>query len=295
MKTFLTSFLIFVFSFCQAQLKLDKKDLKNLIAMGEIYSLNPNARGEEFAKSMDSLRTPKLNNIVDTSIEIGKAEKTILDSKFLSRPSNDELIMWYVIREIHYNRVSKTKKPRDVKDVAADVLSRKIDERWLLDNYYYRIRGAIATLFNESDLSAVNINIETLGFKNKTEKAIFFFNIVDGLIGSRFKVLMTLKKNDKIVEFIKKLPKFNNKDYYYYQDFDFEDFDFIGYEITESYKKRDINNLYDTLIGHFIASSYIDGKKSGEVVYYNSILYQPKYFEFSVAKKDLETIYERSK
>lgn len=56
----------------------------------------------------------------------------------------------------------------------------------------------------------------------------------------------------------KQNPNPSDKDAaFYYQDFDFEDFDFIGYEITESYKKRDINNLYDTLLGHFIASSLI--------------------------------------
>ena len=198
----------------QAQLKLGDKDFKNLIAISEVYSKNPNGRGEAFAKSIDSLRTPKLNHIADVLIEVGKGDIKMLEPNILSRPNNEELIMWYVIREIHYNRVSKTKTSRDSSIVAREVLSQKIDERWLLDNYYYRIHGGIATLFNDADLSKYDINIETLGFKNQSEKSIFYLGFIDALIGGRFKVLKSLKKNDKIIEFSNKLPTINGKQYY---------------------------------------------------------------------------------
>jgi hypothetical protein len=295
MKTVVTTFLILVFSFCQAQLKLSNEDLNNLIAIGEIYSANPNAKGEKFSKSMDSLRTAKLSNITNTLIEVGKGEKSILDSKFLSRPSDDELVMWYVIREIHYNRVSKTKTPIDVKLVANDILSKKIDGRWLLDNYYYRIHGGIAAAFNENDLSGINIDIEKLGLRDQTEKSIFFLSMMDALVGGRFKVLKMLKKNDKIAEFSHKLPKFNGKEYYYYKNFEFTDFDYRGYETSESYKKRNIGNLYSILMAHFVAVSEAEGKKEGQEIYYNSIMFEPKYFEFTEAKSDLEIVYKKSK
>lgn len=278
----------------QAQLKLGDKDFKNLIAISEVYSKNPNGRGEAFAKSIDSLRTPKLNHIADVLIEVGKGDIKMLEPNILSRPNNEELIMWYVIREIHYNRVSKTKTSRDSSIVAREVLSQKIDERWLLDNYYYRIHGGIATLFNDADLSKYDINIETLGFKNQTEKSIFYLGFIDALIGGRFKVLKSLKKNDKIIEFSNKLPTINGKQYYSYIDFDFDDFDWIGYETTESYKQIHINSLYEVLIPQFIAIGEID-KKRGQEMYFNSILHEPKYFKYSKAKEDLEFVYEKSK
>ncbi len=156
-----------------SQVKLDEKDLKNLIELSELYSKNPNVTGKKFIKSVDALRTEKLSHICDVLIEVGKGEKTILANKYLSRPSNEELSLWYVIREINYNKISKTKPKRPNIEVANEILSQKIDERWLLDNYYYRIHGGIATLFNESDLSKINIDIEKLGFKNQTEKSIF--------------------------------------------------------------------------------------------------------------------------
>jgi hypothetical protein len=278
----------------QAQFKLGQQDFKNLVAISEVYSKNPNARGEAFVKTIDSLRTPKLNHMADVLIEVGKGDLKMLAPKILSRPTNDELIMWYVIREIHYNRVSKTKTPRDPNIVAKEVLTKNIDERWLLDNYYYRIHGGIATLFNDVDLSKYDIDIETLGFKNQTEKAIFYLGFIDALIGGRFKVLRSLNKNDKIIEFSNKLPTINGKQYYSYTDFDFDDFDWIGYETTESYKQFHINSLYEVLIPQFIAIGAID-KKQGKDMYLNSILHEPKYFIYSKAKEDLEFVYEKSK
>ena len=162
MKKITTLFLSLISIISFSQVKLVEKDLKNLIRISELYSKNPNATGNEFAKSLDSLRTKKLNNICDVLIEVGKAEKTILTDKYLSKPNSEELLLWYVIREIHYNQVSETKSKRPNIDVANEVLSQKIDERWLLDNYYYRIHGGIAKLFNESDLSKINIDIEKL-------------------------------------------------------------------------------------------------------------------------------------
>jgi hypothetical protein len=163
MKKLITHFLSLISIISFSQVKLVEKDLKNLIGLSELYSKNPNATGKGFAKSVDSLRTKKLNNICDVLIEVGKAEKTILSDKYLSKPNNEELILWYVIREIHYNQVSETKPKRPNIEVANEVLSQKIDERWLLDNYYYRIHGGIGKLFNESDLSKIDIDIKRLG------------------------------------------------------------------------------------------------------------------------------------
>jgi len=166
MKIFLTSLLLFSTFFSNAQLKLPNKDLTNLIAISELYSKNTNANGDNFIHAIDSLRTPTLNNIADALIEVGKGEKTIFTARFLSRPSETDMTMWYVIREIHYNMTSKSSTHRPNVDVANEVLSKKIDERWLLDNYYYRIHGGIGYLFNTADLSKIDINIETLGLQN---------------------------------------------------------------------------------------------------------------------------------
>lgn len=287
--------LAFLYTFCAtAQLQLGQKDLDNLIAIAELCSKNTLKEGEDFEGTINKLRTSQLNTLANTLIASRKADMKMLEPDFLKRPDNDELILWYVIREIHYNNVSKTKKPRPAAVVASDVLSKKIDERWLLDNYYYRILGGVAKLFNEADLSQHDIRIDNLGFRNETEKGIFYFNMMNQLAGSRFKVLLMLKKPDAIIGYANRLPTFNGKDYYCYRAFDFEDFDWIGYEETESYKQRNMGSLYGVLIAQYSSLMQKDKKKAQEI-YSNSILHEPKYFPYSGAKAELEVLYGKSK
>jgi len=295
MKKIISILFTFLFLVSSAQIKLNDKDLKNLIAISELYSKNTNATGEQFAKSIDSLKTPKLNQICQTLIEVGKGEETILSNKYLSRPSNDELTMWYIIREIHYNQVNEKRKPISNIEIAKEILSQKIDESWLLDNYYYRIHGGIASLFNTADLSMKNIDIEALGFKNETEKCIFDFNIINSFVGPRFKVLLMLKNYDKILSFSEKIPLFNGKKYYYYTDLDFKDFNWIGYEKKESYSEVNFSNLYNVLLAQFMAVSSLRDKKETQEIYFNSILYKEKYFKYSASKDDLQYLYLKIK
>jgi hypothetical protein len=291
--------LVFIFlmavTITKAQIKLEQKDLNNLIAISELYSGSTNARGDRFAKSIDSLRTPKLSHIADALIAVGKGSKSILETRFLARPNDEELILWYVIREIHYNIVNEklTSRPNIV--VANEVLSKKIDSRWLVDNYYYRLHGGIASLFNNADLSDYNFNIDSLGFNNETEKAIFFLNMMSALVGGRFKVLQMMKNNKKILDFCEKLPKFNGKEYFYYESFDYEDFDWIGYDKTESYNAIHIGGLYSILIAQFTATAELRKKQEVQQLYFNSILHEPKYFKFSQNKDDLQSLYDKSK
>lgn len=295
MKQILIFILLLTAIITTAQLKLDQKDLNNIIAISELYSHNPNATGDKFAKSIDSLRTPKLNHIVDALIEVGKGEKTILENRFLSRPNDEELLLWYVIREIHYNRVNEKITPRPDTVVAKEILSKKIDSRWLLDNYYYRIHGGIGSLFNDANLSKINFDIESLGFNDETEKAIFFLSMMDALVGGRFKVLQMMKNNKMILDFCDKLPKFNGKEYFYYKNFDFDDFDFIGYDKTESYSVREIGYFYNILLAQYIATAELRDKNDVQEIYFNSILYEPKYFKFTQYKDDLQSLYDKSK
>ncbi len=278
-----------------SQVKLDKIDLNNLVAIGELYSKNLNVNGEDFINTINSLRTLKLNNVVETLIETGKGDNHILLAKYLTRPNDEELLLWYVIREIHYNQIKETKFRTSNLDIANKVLSQNIDKRILLDNYYYIVRGGISKLFNDADLSNINIEIEKLGFKNQDEKSIFFLNMVDALIGPRFKVLLMVKKNDKIVAFSEKMPTFDGKKYYYYTNLDFEDFDWIAYDKTQSYKQVNMDNLYWTLIAHFFSVSQLKTKSEAQDIYFNSILHQPKYFKFSSQEKDLQFLYDKSK
>ncbi|MDJ1481118.1 hypothetical protein QNI16_11535 [Cytophagaceae bacterium YF14B1] len=294
MRPILIIALFLLTTFSNAQVTLNPTDLKNLLAISQLYSQFPNG-GDKFAKEAEKLRTPVLNHMVDALMVAGNGNKEILENRFLARPSDEELVLWYVIREIHYNRTNEKQAPRPDSTVANEVLSKKIDTRWLLDNYYYRIHGGIASLFNKADLVKYNFNIDEMGFKDETEKAIFFLNMMESLIGGRFKVLQAMKNNKSILEFAAKLPTFNGKAYYYYKRFDYEDFKWIGYDKEEFYNERHIGNLFSTLIAHFSALAGSGEKKAAQEVYFKSILHEPKYFKFTPLKDDLQSFYNQSK
>jgi hypothetical protein len=292
MKHFLTTILTFLFvtTFGQRQ----NSDFENLVKLGEIYSQNINATGNEFKNAVNELRTPNLNHIIDALIAVGEADKKILTKEFLAKPTEIELKYWYVLREIHYNHQSKNKAPKSNDVVAKEVLEKNIDMRWLLDNYYYRIHDGIAKLFNTEDLSNYNFNLNDYGLENETEKAILFFAITNSLT-QRFKVLQMLKNYDKLLEFADKLPTFNGKPYYEYHLFDFQDFDWTGYDKIESYKERRLEALYATLNGHFVALSEKGKTTELQNLYFKSILFIPDYFKYSgTMEADLKEIYKKS-
>lgn len=270
-------------------------DFENLVKLGEIYSKNVNGTGDDFNKAVGELRTPGLNHIIDALIAVGKGDEKLLTKEFLSKPSEQELKYWYVLREIHYNNQSENSEPKPNYQVAKETLEQDIDRRWLLDNYYYRICGGIAKMFNDKNLSNYNIDLAGYGLESETEKAILFFAISNSLT-QRFKVLQLMKNNDKLLEFADKLPTFNGKPYYEYTSFDFEDFEWIGYDKTESYKKRHLGDLYSALNGHYSALAKKEITDQMRNLYFNSVLFIPGYFKYSGAmEKNLRQQYIQSK
>ena len=296
MKTLITCLILSWFTFaCYAQVNLSPKDFDNLVALGDLYSHNTMAKGEDFAKSAKALHTPALDKIITKLIAIGKADTTLLNSANLARPGNDELVLWYVLREIHYNRVDTTRKPLPAIDVAKEVLGKEINEKWLLDNYYYFMRGGLAMLFNEADLSQRNIDINSLGFKDQTERAILFLNLMDGFIVGRYLVLSYLKKYDKVLEFSKKLPKINGEYYFNFTDLDVPDFTWIGYLKQESYNERHIGAYLNALFIQYAANIQTGKTLDAREIYYNSLMYKPAFFKYSKNGDLLRQIYDKNK
>jgi len=277
-----------------SQIELSDSDLNKLIQIGEYYSKNVMLAKESAIEDLEKFRTEKLNNIVDVLQTKSKQSIDILDKKYLSRPNYDDLVMWYVIREIHYNLTDKENEPRASKEVAEEFLSTQIDERILLNNYYYRLNSTVAMIFNKADLSEFNIQLDSVGLKSNTEKAIVFLNLMDAL-GTRFKVLQMMKNSNKLIEFASRMPKFNGKEYYYYTDFEYEDFKWLGHKKKESFNERHVGRFYEIILAHLNADSEINNNKRALEIYNNSILTHPKYFKYSSLKSDLKKLYKKSR
>mgnify|MGYP006126423929 FL=1 len=293
-KTYCLILLIFTSIYSYSQIKISDSDLNKLIEVGEYYSKNVMLTEKSAIPDLEKLRTEKLNNIINVLQTQSKHSIEILDKKYLSRPNYDDLVMWYVIREIHYNLTDKENEPRISIEVAKEFLNKKIDERWLLDNYYFRLYGAVAMIFNKTDLSKYNIELDSYGLKSNTEKAIVYLNLMDAL-GTRFKVLQMLKKNKKLIEFASRMPKFNGKEYFYYTDFQYEDFEWIGHRKKEMFNERHIGLLYEIILAHINAESDINGRKETIEIYQNSVMTKPKYFKFSSAESELKKLYKKNK
>lgn len=259
----------------------NKKTIQDLVGISELYSSNILSSSHDFKENIEKYRNPDLNKIINTLIAVVNNDRSLLSSDFLEKPSLRELKFWYVIREIHYNNQMKEgDKVISNEEIAKNTLSKEIDNRWLLINYYYRLSNGIAGLFNDADLSDININLDEYKLRSDTEKSIVYFSIINTLI-KRFKILQMMGDSDKLLEFASRLPMVDGKKYFEYTKFDFEDFKWMGYNKLESFKKRKLGELYSGLNAHFVALSQQQKNEKLNYMFFNSIFFIPRYFNFS--------------
>ena len=64
--------------------------------------------------------------------------------------------------------------------------------------------------------------------------------------------------------------------------------------IRDLVRSRGLGDVYKRQDQYF-ATLEIKGKQEAQVIYFNSILYEPKYFVYSGFKKDLQKLFDKSK
>jgi hypothetical protein len=273
-----------------AQVKLNDKDFKNLVALAQAYAGDVNANSDGFDAKVKELSTPKLKHVVETLTLLDGNDKALLTPKYLGRPTNEELQLWYVIKDVQHKRVDSLETRSD-EQIAKDVLAKKIDERLMVHNYYRHLEGGMGFLSNTMDMSGINIDIDKLGLKNDTEKGIFFLNMSHGLI-TRFRVLNQMKNPSKLLEFADKLPTFNGQPYYKFTGFGYTDFEYTNDVETTMYNRLHVNDYYEALMSHFMAIAGKADKEKTRDLYFNSILTKPEFFKYSTVKDMLQEVYE---
>jgi hypothetical protein len=273
-----------------AQLILTKNETE---ALKEICNQYPLASKKKDLKTLRKKSPERFKTFVEQFLATKSKPKNILQARLLHRPGHEDLVYWYVLRELHYNRQEPDSLKKNADGIIKNILKDTIDERWLLDNYYYRLSNRLGFLFNEADLSGNNFELEQLGFKNETEKAIFFFFMINSC-GERLSVMsFTGKGNPESV--IKRLPKINGKEYYYYNDFKYEDFKWVGYKKFESYNARHLGVYYGILLNHLNILLNKGLKDEAKHLFRNSILSKPDLFVFTGSRKTLEDLYSNWK
>lgn len=294
MKTLLYAAVLAVSTTLSAQVKLADKDFKNLTSLAEYYVAHNNANNDDFDASVKKFASGKLVNVVETMTLLDSGDKKLLTPKYLARPANDELQLWYAIDRLRYHKNVDTLDTRTNEQVLKAALAEKADEREMLDDYYRALDGGVGFLFNDANLSDINIEMDKLGFKNDTEKAIFFLNITGGLI-TRFRVLNQMQNPDKLMEFAAKLPKFNGEPYYKFKGFGFEDFEHSNDVEKSTYKTMQMEGYYSDLASHFMAASEKEDIALAKDIYFNSILYTPEFFKYSAMAEMLQEVYDSAK
>jgi hypothetical protein len=294
MKTLFYAALLAVSCTVSAQVKLSDKDFKDLASLAEYYVAHNNANNDDFDASVKKFASGKLANMVQTMTLLDGGDKKLLTPKYMARPANDELQLWYTIDRLRYHKNVDTLDTRTNEQVLKAALAEKADEREMLDDYYRMLEGGIGFLFNEANLSDVNLEIDKLGFKNDTEKAIFFLNVTSGLI-MRFRVLNQMQNPDKLMEYAAKLPKFNGEPYYKFKGFGFEDFEHANDVEKSTYKTMQMEGYYSALASHFMAASEKQDIALAKDIYFSSILYTPEFFKYSGMADMLQEVYNEAK
>ncbi|MBL4677184.1 MAG: hypothetical protein JKY70_13410 [Mucilaginibacter sp.] len=291
----ISTFLICANLLVIAQNKLSEKDTNNLLALSNLYSHDNMFKADSTHQKADALRSPALNHVIDGLLAAGKADTSVIGKNILQRPANEELKLWYAIRSVHYNNIDTVKsRRRPALEVINNVLTKDVDERILLNNYYSMVfSSGIGFLFNEADLSRNNFDLETYGLKNETEKAILFFRLIDPMIRARFLVLQHMKNYERLGGVIKRLPTFNGQPYYAYTDFNFVDFDEDNLYKKETFKQFNINFLVQSELIQLNADAVTGKIEEGRALYHNSLLNKPEYFGFTATKDVLEKLYKQ--
>lgn len=290
-KLFILLFVITV-SGSRAQVTLKEIDFDNFIEVSEMYARSFRYIDTFYYSRLEQLRTPTLNNLISTVIAISHHDTSLLNPRFLKKPGKKDLFLWYVMREIHNNKELESNLQKPTIEVAKKWMAAKLDPKWLVDNYYKQLGYGIAFLFNTTDLSGYNFIFDSLDIKSKLDKAMFYYNVVNAC-GQRLLALNSMKKYDKILEYINRMPQFNGKPYYYYTFLNYDDFQYVGYQESESYNNRRIGELYNILMCHYIIVRDYKKDKSWEDVYYNSLLNMPEYFVYANNPAKLNELYKK--
>jgi len=278
------SFMLSLYGSSFAQLKLSAEEMATvkdafLVYNGEKKESSLTTAPTRFQPFIAQLLASKANN------------DTMPAEDYFRKPSKDQLLLWYAIRELHYHKSADASSNLTQEQILHQLSNTVIDDRWLLDNYYYRIQSRISMLFNTADLSQHNFQLADLGLNTPVEQAIFVYFITKAC-GQRLSVMrFTGKGNPKAT--LDRFPKINGRDYYYFTNFEYPDFEWVGYQKKESYNERHLNSFYELLLNHIeieISAGEIDKAKQ---IYRNSILSKPDLFKYSKSEKALVDLHKK--
>lgn len=213
--------------------------------------------------------------------ESTKKKNRIIEPEFLSRPDSVTLKIIHTIIMVNYNMYESN--PNDNEKVARKFLKKKITVYEQIQQYYGSLFISVINKNRPFDYSNQNWNLDTLGFKDDKEKAVFFLVFIDKLGSqiSSFHGAMRGPNWDGIEKYVEILPKINNKNYYEFDAFYFKDFEMMIYKKDRMFKKYYLPKYYDVLIGHILMMEQKSFDRRDITKFLlTSILSQKQYYDY---------------
>lgn len=272
---------------------------EGLIDLGKTYKqfMFRNNPPETVLANLDKYDNTELSFVSNFIQETIRPNSNVLSDEFLKRPSDNDLKLIYIVREVDLN--VRKEKPKDNNELVNDLLKKEVDTRELIDNYYSILFAAYGNKVKPYDLSETDFQLNNYGLKDETEKGIFFLVSMrlNGLMIFGYMNIVKPPNYEKAYDEINKYPTYNGSPYFQFSDLNFPDFK-MKIESDgkpESYKRYYIDKYYETLLSHLdCLRSQGDKEKMYDLVL-GSILHDEIYFKYSNKEKEIKQLLTKYK
>lgn len=268
----------------------------DLISIAKIYRdfMFRNNPSEYAYEQLENIKSKELISSKSFIKETITPKNNLTNKEFLSIPDENTLYQLYIIRRIDWNL--REEKPKSNNDLITDIREKDVPRYELVDNYYGMLFVSLGNKNQPFNLSNIDFRINDYQLKDDTEKGIFYLKAMK-FCGSTIWGYMNVvnpPNYEKALEYINNFPKFNDQEYYKYQDFGFTDFEM---EIEkdkgiESYKEYYINNFYETLLYNLMCLNQEKEFKDKKMdLLLGSILRESNYYKYSKYEEVLNGLF----
>lgn len=270
-----------------------------LIDLGKTYRqfMFRNSPPESILISLDKYDNTELSFVADFIQETVKPKSNILSDKYLTRPTDKDLRLAFIVQHINFN--IRKEKPVDNNQLIEMLLKKDLSTFELVDNYYSMVFAAYGNKVDPYDLSKTDFLLNNYGLKDDTEKGIFFLESMrlNGLLIFGYMNIVKPPNYAEALEYIGRYPKYNGSPYYQFLDLNFPDFKINIESETkqQSYKEYYIDKYYETLLSHLNCLRETGDKDKIYDLVLGSILKEEIYFKYSKREKDIKKLLTKYK
>lgn len=178
--------------------------------------------------------------------ELKKQRNHITATKFLSKPTANVLVGYYLFKKLKWNSFNGPHV--GLKKLAPEVVINKQlknlpSKHELLTHYYLSISADILNKQRPLNLASLDIDFKKLNLNTNTEKAILFLSFMRHLGGQITSYAVTQFPNNcfRAKKYVKQLPKFDGKSFNEFKLPHFKDFKI---EVDKRYPKMSFKRRY---------------------------------------------------